>query len=78
MLGYKVSAALGQPEESVFIWVVLIALLFSGTNGMTMFLIGKGLMRAVQVHLGRQSHRGADKHLYAAAQRLLHPLYFFL
>ncbi|HBU7567102.1 TPA: hypothetical protein MC761_003710 [Enterobacter cloacae] len=50
-LGYKVSAALGQPEESVFIWVVLIALLFSGVNGMTMFLIGKGLMRAVQVHL---------------------------
>lgn len=50
-LGYKVSAALGQPEESVFIWVVLIALLFSGINGMTMFLIGKGLMRAVQVHL---------------------------
>lgn len=43
--------ALGQPEESVFIWVVLIALLFSGINGMTMFLIGKGLMRAVQVHL---------------------------
>lgn len=100
-LGYKVSAALGQPEENVFIWVVLIALLFSGINGMTMFLIGKGLMRAVQVHLtggyepcvndslsadcakrcecsGRQSHRGADKHLYAAAQRLLHPLYFFL
>ena len=50
-LGYKVSAALGQPEESVFIWVVLIALLFSGINGMTMFLIGKGLMRTVQVHL---------------------------
>lgn len=31
--------------------MVLIALLFSGINGMTMFLIGKGLMRAVQVHL---------------------------
>ncbi|HHU4045894.1 TPA: hypothetical protein ACUB6H_001467 [Enterobacter cloacae] len=50
-LGYKVSAALGLPEESVFIWVVLIALLFLGINGMTMFLISKGLMRAVQVHL---------------------------
>lgn len=48
-LGYKVSAALGLPEESVFIWVVLIALLFSGINGMTMFLIGKGLMRALSI-----------------------------
>ncbi|EUL60235.1 hypothetical protein P842_01410 [Enterobacter roggenkampii UCI 39] len=50
-LGYSVLAALGQPAERVFVWVVLIALLFAGINGVTMFMIGKGSMRAVQLHL---------------------------
>lgn len=50
-LGYGVLAALGQPAERVFVWIVLIALLFSGINGVTMFMIGKGSMRAVRLHL---------------------------
>lgn len=50
-LGYGVLAALGQPAERVFVWVVLIALLFAGINGVTMFMIGKGSMRAVRIHL---------------------------
>ncbi|ELE9013348.1 hypothetical protein RM345_002312 [Enterobacter cloacae] len=50
-LGYGVVAALGQPAEHVFVWVVLIALLFAGINGVTMFMIGKGSMRAVRLHL---------------------------
>lgn len=50
-LGYGVLAALGQPDERVFVWVVLIALLFAGINGVTMFMIGKGSMRAVRLHL---------------------------
>src|SRR5690606_39443214 len=50
-LGYGVRAALGQPAERVFVWVVLIALLFAGINGVTMFMIGKGSMRAVRLHL---------------------------
>lgn len=50
-LGYGVLAALGQPAERVFVWVVLIALLFAGINGVTMFMIGKGSMRAVRLHL---------------------------
>ncbi len=50
-LGYSVLAALGQPAERVFVWVVLIALLFAGINGVTMFMIGKGSMRAVRLHL---------------------------
>ncbi|AVH19923.1 hypothetical protein CWR52_00975 [Enterobacter sp. SGAir0187] len=50
-LGYGVLAALGQPAERVFVWVVLIALLFAGLNGVTMFMIGKGSMRAVRLHL---------------------------
>jgi hypothetical protein len=47
-LGY---GALGQPAERVFVWVVLVALLFAGINGVTMFMIGKGSMRAVRLHL---------------------------
>lgn len=31
-------------------WVVLVALLFAGLNGVTMFMIGKGSMRAVRLH----------------------------
>ncbi len=50
-LGYGVLAALGQPAERVFVWVVLSALLFAGINGVTMFMIGKGSMRAVRLHL---------------------------
>ena len=50
-LGYGVLAALSQPAERVFVWVVLVALLFAGINGMTMFMIGKGSMRAVRIHL---------------------------
>lgn len=50
-LGYGVLAALGQPAERVFVWVVLIALLFASVNGVTMFMIGKGSMRAVRLHL---------------------------
>ncbi len=50
-LGYSVLAALGQPAERVFVWVVLIALLFASINGVTMFMIGKGSMRAVRLHL---------------------------
>ena len=50
-LGYGVLAALSQPAERVFVWVVLVALLFAGINGVTMFMIGKGSMRAVRVHL---------------------------
>ncbi len=50
-LGYGVVAALDQPAEHVFVWVVLIALLFAGINGVTMFMIGKGSMRAVRLHL---------------------------
>ncbi|MEG6085803.1 hypothetical protein UXO86_04590 [Enterobacter hormaechei] len=50
-LGYVVLAALGQPAERVFVWVVLIALLFAGINGVTMFMIGKGSMRAVRIQI---------------------------
>lgn len=50
-LGYGVLAALNQPAERVFVWVVLIALLFAGINGLTTFMIGKGSMRALRVHL---------------------------
>ncbi|MCU6322273.1 hypothetical protein KSU18_04085 [Enterobacter quasiroggenkampii] len=50
-LGYGVLAALGQPAERVFVWVVLIALLFASINGVTMFMIGKGSMHAVRLHL---------------------------
>ena len=50
-LGYGVLAALSQPTERVFVWVVLVALLFAGINGVTMFMIGKGSMRAVRIHL---------------------------
>ena len=50
-LGYGVLAALGQPAERVFVWVVLIALLFAGINGVTMFMIGKGSMRAVRIQI---------------------------
>ena len=50
-LGYGVLAALGQPAERVFAWVVLVALLFAGINGVTMFKMGKGSMRAVRLHL---------------------------
>mgnify|MGYP001077561987 CR=1 FL=1 len=50
-LGYGVLAALSQPTERVFVWVVLVALLFAGINGMTMFMIGKGSMLAVRIHL---------------------------
>ncbi len=50
-LGYGVLAALGQPAERVFVWVVLVALLFAGINGVTMFMMGKGSMRAVRLHL---------------------------
>ena len=50
-LGYGVLAALNQPAEKVFVWVVLIALLFAGINGLTMFMMGKGSIRAVRVHL---------------------------
>lgn len=50
-LGYGVLAALNQPAERVFVWVVAIALLFAGINGLTMFMIGKGSMRALWVHL---------------------------
>ena len=50
-LGYCVLAALSQPAERVFVWVVLVALLFAGINGVTMFMIGKGSMRAVRIHL---------------------------
>ncbi|MEP9014407.1 hypothetical protein ABKU81_05795 [Enterobacter roggenkampii] len=50
-LGYGVLAVLGQPAERVFVWVVLVALLFAGINGVTMFMIGKGSMRAVRFHL---------------------------
>ena len=50
-LGYGVLAALSQPAERVFVWVVLVALLFAGLNGVTMSMIGKGSMRAVRIHL---------------------------
>lgn len=50
-LGYGVLVALNQPAEKVFVWVVAIALLFAGINGLTMFMIGKGSMRALRVHL---------------------------
>ena len=50
-LGYGVLVGLDQPAEHVFVWVVLIALLFAGLNGVTMFMIGKGSMRAVRLHL---------------------------
>lgn len=50
-LGYGVFAALNQPAEKVFVWVVLIALLFAGINGLTTFMMGKGSIRAVRVHL---------------------------
>ena len=50
-LGYGILAGLDQPAEHVFVWVVLIALLFAGLNGVTMFMIGKGSMRAVRLHL---------------------------
>jgi len=50
-LGYGVLAALSQPAERVFVWVVLVALLFAGINGVAMFMIGKGSMRAVRIHL---------------------------
>lgn len=50
-LGYGVLAGLDQPAEHVFVWVVLIALLFAGLNGVTMFMIGKGSMCAVKLHL---------------------------
>lgn len=50
-LGYGVLSLLGQPAERVFVWVVPIALLFAGINGVTMFMIGKGNMRAVRLHL---------------------------
>ena len=50
-LGYGILTALDQPAERVFVWVVLIALLFAGINGVTMFMIGKGSMRAVRLHL---------------------------
>ena len=50
-LGYGVLAALNQPAEKVFVWVVAIALLFAGINGLTMFMVGKGSMRAPWVHL---------------------------
>lgn len=50
-LGYGVIAALNQPAEHVFVWVVLVALLFAGINGLTMFMIGKGSMRAVRLHI---------------------------
>ena len=50
-LGYGVLAALSQPAARVFVWVVLVALLFAGINGVTMFMIGKGSMRAVRIHL---------------------------
>ncbi|HHA1746332.1 TPA: hypothetical protein ACOEBX_003810 [Enterobacter roggenkampii] len=48
-LGYGVLAALSQPTERVFVWVALVALLFAGINGVTMFMIGKGSMRAVRI-----------------------------
>lgn len=50
-LGYGVLAALNQPADLVFVWVVLIALLFAGINGLTTFMIGKGSIRALRVHL---------------------------
>lgn len=50
-LGYGILTALDQPAERVFVWVVLVALLFAGINGVTMFMIGKGSMRAVRIHL---------------------------
>ena len=50
-LGYGALAALNQPAKQVFVWVVAIALLFAGINGLTMFMIGKGSMRALRVHL---------------------------
>ncbi|QRG77204.1 hypothetical protein [Citrobacter sp. R56] len=50
-LGYGVLAALNQPADRVFVWVVLIALLFAGINGLTTFMIGKGSIRALRVHL---------------------------
>ena len=50
-LGYGVLTALGQPAQRVFVWVVLIALLFAGINGVTMFMIGKGSMRAVRIQI---------------------------
>lgn len=50
-LGYGVIVALNQPAERVFVWVVLVALLLAGINGLTMFMIGKGSMRAVHLHL---------------------------
>lgn len=50
-LGYVLLTTLNQPAERVFVWVVPIALLFAGINGLTMFMIGKGSMRALRVHL---------------------------
>ncbi|WP_261312949.1 hypothetical protein [Enterobacter cloacae] len=76
-LGYNVSAALGQPEESVFIWVVLGASYAGGYKPCVNDSLSADCAKRCECS-GRQSHRGADKHLYAAAQRLLHPLYFFL
>ncbi|MCX5572562.1 hypothetical protein OSH03_01110 [Enterobacter sp. E-TC7] len=43
-LGYGVLAALNQPAERV-------ALLFAGLNDVMMFMIGKGSIRAVRLHL---------------------------
>lgn len=50
-LGYLILSVLHQPAASVFVWVVLISLLIAGINGITMFMIGKGSMRAVRVHI---------------------------
>lgn len=50
-VGYQILSALNQPTESVFVWVVLISLLIAGINGITMFMIGKGSMRALRVHI---------------------------
>lgn len=47
-LGFSI---LGQPAEHVFVWVIHIALLFAGLNGVTMFMIGKGSISAVRLHL---------------------------
>lgn len=50
-LGYGVLALLGQPADAVFVWVVFVALILAGTNGVTMFMMGKGNMGAVRLHL---------------------------
>ena len=49
-LGYGVLASLNQPAERVFVWVILVALFFAGINGLTVFMIGKGSMRALRLH----------------------------